>query len=217
LLLLLLVVAGVLRNGFGDEVVLAPKRAISVVPAQKLLLTRDSEALQSTAAPTRRNSFTDSCARAEGHYRPRMEPMTLDALIKVLQASISPIAMVSGVGLLLLSLTNRFARVTDRIRELARHRGKEANSAVERQITIFHQRARIIRNAVSAAVGCMLLASLMVLLLFAMAIWYVPAQLIVLLLFGASLLSLVTTLLLFLWDMRLSLSAVEEELKNGAA
>lgn len=140
--------------------------------------------------------------------------MTLDALIRVLQASISPIAMVSGVGLLLLSLTNRFGRVTDRIRELARQRQPdETNDRVKKQIDIFHQRARIIRSAVSAAVGCMLLASLMVLLLFAMAIWGVPAQLLVLMLFGASLVSLIAALLLFLWDMRLSLLAVEEELR----
>jgi len=43
----------------------------------------------------------------------------LDDLTRVLQASISPVALVSGVGLLILSLTNRFGRVTDRLRELA--------------------------------------------------------------------------------------------------
>ena len=143
-----------------------------------------------------------------------METMTLDALIKVLQASISPIAMVSGVGLLLLSLTNRFGRVTDRIRELLAQREPGHGSAsISRQVEIFHQRARIIRNAVSAAVWCMLLASFMVLVLFAMALWHVAAHALVLLLFGASLLSLITALLLFLWDMTLSLRAVDEELK----
>src|ERR1043165_8309898 len=110
--------------------------------------------------------------------------MSLDALIKVLQASISPVAMVSGVGLLLLSLTNRFGRVTDRIRELAREREDPAHKGgVEKQIQIFHRRARIIRSAVSAAVGCMLLASLMVLLLFVMAVAAIPAQGLVLVLF----------------------------------
>lgn len=138
----------------------------------------------------------------------------LDSLIRILQASISPIAMVSGVGLLLLSLTNRFGRVTDRIRELRRHSDPEAqNARIMKQIDIFHQRARIIRSAVSAAVGCMLLASFMVLLLFSMAIWQLPAHMFVLLLFGGSIVCLIATLLLFLWDMRLSLRAVEEELR----
>src|ERR1043165_9200710 len=119
----------------------------------------------------------------------------LDSLIRILQASISPIAMVSGVGLLLLSLTNRFGRVTDRIRDLKKHRAPDSpNDSIEKQITIFVQRARIIRDAVSAAVACMLLASLMVLMLFAMAIWHVPAQVAVLLLFGGSLVCLIATL-----------------------
>jgi hypothetical protein len=139
--------------------------------------------------------------------------MSLDALIKVLQASISPVAMVSGVGLLLLSLTNRFGRVTDRIRELASEREAPAHRPrVEKQIEIFHRRARIIRSAISAAVGCMLLASMMVLVLFVMAVAGIPAQALILLLFGASLISLITALILFLMDMRLSLRAVEEEL-----
>lgn len=138
----------------------------------------------------------------------------LDSLIRILQASISPIAMVSGIGLLLLSLTNRFGRVTDRIRELRRQRNlNEEEAGVLKQIDILHLRARIIRNAVSAAVGCMLMASFMVLLLFAMAIWHVSAHLFVLLLFGGSIVCLIVTLLLFLWDMRLSLRAVEEELR----
>jgi hypothetical protein len=138
----------------------------------------------------------------------------LDSLIRILQASISPIAMVSGVGLLLLSLTNRFGRVTDRIRELRRHGGGTTEDArVTKQIEIFHQRARIIRSAVSAAVGCMLMASFMVLVLFSMAIWHVRGHLFVLLLFGGSILCLIATLLFFLWDMSLSLRAVEEELR----
>jgi len=137
----------------------------------------------------------------------------MEPLIKILQASISPVAMVSGVGLLLLSLTNRFSRVTDRLRELTRERSA-ASAHVEKQIAIFNQRARIIRNAVSAAIGCMLLASIMVLLLFGMAVAHLPAALPVLLLFGGSIAFLIVALLLFFWDMTLSLRAIEEELKD---
>ena len=43
----------------------------------------------------------------------------METLIRILHASISPVALISGVGLLILSMTNRFARVTDRLRELA--------------------------------------------------------------------------------------------------
>ena len=41
-------------------------------------------------------------------------------LIPVLQVAIGPVILISGVGLLLLSMTNRFGRVIDRARSLAR-------------------------------------------------------------------------------------------------
>lgn len=121
--------------------------------------------------------------------------------------------MVSGVGLLLLSLTNRFSRVTDRLRELVHERRADPRAAIDVQIAIFHQRARIIRAAVGAAVGCMLMASVMVLLLFATAVFEWRADAVILLLFALSLLCLIGSLLLFLWDMHLSLRAVQRELE----
>ena len=39
---------------------------------------------------------------------------------KILQTSISPVVLISGIGLLVLSMTNRFARTTDRARALSK-------------------------------------------------------------------------------------------------
>lgn len=140
--------------------------------------------------------------------------MTLESLIKVLQASISPVALISGVGLLLLSLTNRFGRVTDRLRELvAERRGTGSNAHIDKQVEIFHRRARILRSAITASVCCMFMASVMVMLLFGMALFQLHAHLLVLLFFAASVACLVASLIFFLLDMRLSLDAVEEELQ----
>ena len=145
---------------------------------------------------------------------PAMDPGN-ERVIAILQASISPVALVSGVGLLLLSLTNRFGRITDRMRELARSRRDNAPTPhVEEQIAILTQRARIIRLAVSAAVTCMLIASVLILLLFATAVFDLQVEGLVLLLFALSLVYLIVSLLLFLWDMRLSLRAVQQELES---
>ena len=43
---------------------------------------------------------------------------TSSLFIKFLQACITPVAMISGVGLLLLTITNRLGRVVDRTRQL---------------------------------------------------------------------------------------------------
>jgi hypothetical protein len=145
-----------------------------------------------------------------------MDISTLDGLTRIFQASISPVALVSGVGLLILSQTNRFSRITDRLRELSRLRrsGAAGDRRLESQIDIFHRRARLLRLAISAAVACVLFASVLVLFLFAMAVLDVGLHLVVLLLFTLSLFSLIASLALFLWDMHLSLKAVQEELRD---
>lgn len=144
-----------------------------------------------------------------------MENTQLESLLKVLQASISPMALISGVGLLLLSLSNRFGRVTDRLRELSRARGgfHGASPRVERQVAVFVQRAHILQQSINSAVGCALFASVMVLGLFVMAAFGVSLQWLVLLLFSVSLVCLIVSVGLFLWDMHLSLVAVQEELR----
>jgi hypothetical protein len=42
--------------------------------------------------------------------------MLLNDLMTTLQLSIGPVILISGVGLILLSMSNRFARVIDRSR-----------------------------------------------------------------------------------------------------
>ena len=138
----------------------------------------------------------------------------LEGLTRLLQASISPVALISGVGLLLLSQTNRFSRITDRLRELARLRRElpARDEGLERQIAIFHLRARILRTAITGAIASLLLASVLVLTLFVSAVVQVVFHRLVLVLFALSLVCLVVSLVLFLEDMHLSLKAVEAEL-----
>jgi len=137
----------------------------------------------------------------------------LENLAGVLQASISPVALISGVGLLILSVSNRLGRVMDRLRELLdRRRSGASDSHIANQITVLHRRAGILRNSLTAAAICVLLASALVLLLFTVAMFGARLELLVIALFALSLLSLIASLVLFIWDMNLSLRAVEEEL-----
>src|SRR5258708_30932337 len=76
----------------------------------------------------------------------------LDGLTRVLQASISPVALVSGVGLLILSQTNRFSRVADRLRELAHERRENPgqHADLSAPIDVLLKRARILRVSIGA-------------------------------------------------------------------
>jgi hypothetical protein len=145
-----------------------------------------------------------------------MDLGTFESLTRVLQLSISPVALISGVGLLILSETNRFSRVTDRLRELSRIQREVPHNSekVESQVHIFHQRARILRHAISAAVSSVLVASIMVLHVFAIAVLNLHSSTPIVFWFALSLACLITSLVLFLVDMHLSLKAIQEEMKR---
>lgn len=144
-----------------------------------------------------------------------MQPFELDELVKILQTAISPVAVISGVGLLLLSLTNRIGRTTDRARALAAERRAAAPgvaSRLDRQIHILFRRARILRRSIALALGSVLFVSLIVVTLFAVYLWGARLQLVVVALFVLSLVCLVASLVDFLRDIVLSLAALRQEL-----
>lgn len=144
----------------------------------------------------------------------QVDAQNLESLTRVLQASISPVALISGVGLLILSQTNRLGRVMDRLRELVDARRAESapDPHIDRQIAMLHQRARILRASVSTAVVSVLLASVLVLLLFITAVFGASLDLLIVAVFASSLVSLIASLVLFILDMNRALRAVQEEL-----
>jgi hypothetical protein len=137
--------------------------------------------------------------------------MPLTALIPILQVAIGPVILVSGVGLLLLSMTNRLGRVIDRSRQLAHElRGAPPGerASVIAQIDVLCRRARIVRAAIAFAVVSMLVAAVLIIALFLMALldlgvgWPISA------LFVACMGCLIASLVLFIWDVNLSLNAL---------
>ena len=133
--------------------------------------------------------------------------MPLEHVIPVLQVAIGPMILVSGVGLILLSMTNRFGRIIDRAREIA-HSHHENGSA---QLHILLRRAAILRGDITLAVLSALLAALMIIALFVGTVLHMPVVPVVVTLFIACMLSLIVSLLLFIADLNLSLAALKLE------
>ena len=143
--------------------------------------------------------------------------MPLDELIPVLQTSIGPVILISGVGMRLLTMTNRFGRTIDRSRALISLRSESSNSrrlAVELQLGILWKRARLLRQAISLATVAALLAALMIIVLFMGTLVDLHVAVVVVLLFAACLTSLIGSLLFFLRDINLSLRALTHELEQ---
>src|SRR3954468_22462709 len=87
-------------------------------------------------------------------FRTRFGPMRLTDLIPILQVAIGPVILVSGVGLLLLSMTNRLGRCIDRSRLLAealRKADAQDRSRFVSQLKVLSRRARLVRLAIILA------------------------------------------------------------------
>ena len=133
----------------------------------------------------------------------------------MLQVAIGPVILISGVGLLLLTLTNRYGRTIDRARQLVRELRELAGADRERlegQIQILYRRARLIRLSITLAAVSVLLASVLIIVLFLTALLKLEVGLLISLLFIGSMLSLIGSLVAFIRDLHVSLMALKLEL-----
>ena len=94
---------------------------------------------------------------------------SVSELVPSLQIAIGPVILISGVGMLLLVMTNRFGRVVDRVRQLTKEsiNATPASLALLReQSEIFLRRAKILRLAIGFAAAAAWLAGLLIICLF---------------------------------------------------
>ncbi|HLF14880.1 MAG TPA: DUF2721 domain-containing protein [Bacteroidota bacterium] len=145
--------------------------------------------------------------------------MPVEHLIPILQVSIGPVILISGIGLLILSMTNRFARIVDRSRQLTRELRACSDSADERslqaQLSILIRRARLVRIAIFLAAISVLLAAVLIILLFLTALLGIDSAALITTLFIICMASLIVSLLIFLKDINLSLSAFTLEVSSA--
>jgi Protein of unknown function (DUF2721) len=148
----------------------------------------------------------------------RSAGMALRDLIPTLQVAIGPVILISGVGLLLLTMTNRFGRIIDRTRQIAiaLRSSETQNARAAAQLEILLLRARIVRGAIFFASLSVLLAAILVITLFLAVLFDVPVAAPIVILFAGSMGCLIVSLMLFLRDINLSLHALRLEVGDGA-
>ena len=146
-----------------------------------------------------------------------MTTTTFSELLPILQFSIGPVILISGVGLLLLTLTNRFGRMLDRARQLNQELGDgpppRKAEAIRIQIAILIRRATILRLSITLGSVTVLLSAVLMLLLFLGAWLQLELGGIIALVFCVALLCLIGSMLAFIRDMNLALAAVRHEVK----
>jgi hypothetical protein len=138
--------------------------------------------------------------------------------LPVIQLAITPVILLTGVGALMLTLTNRMGRVVDRTRALAgqmRVATAGERSHYEGQLQILWRRAKLVRMAVTFAGLSMFFACLLVLVIFVDASAKREFGIELVVIFVASVLSLVSALIAFLRDIWVSLHALALEVAKA--
>ena len=147
-----------------------------------------------------------------------METPVTSSLIPLIQTSTTPVILISGMGLLLLTMTNRMGRIIDRTRvyaaQLRQATGTE-RQALELQLNLTWRRAKIVRFALTAATSSMLMSAALVIVIFVGALLGRDLGGLMLGLFSAAMILLVAALAAFLRDIFVSLAALKLEVDQA--
>jgi len=141
----------------------------------------------------------------------------LNEIVPMLQVAIGPVILISGFGLLLLTMTNRLGRAIDRARLLKAelsHRTDEERAQALAQVAILYRRARVVRLSIILATLSALLASALIITLFVTALLHWEQGFFIGLLFIACMTALLASLIAFICDINLSLHALKLELES---
>ena len=144
-----------------------------------------------------------------------MEEIT--SFVKLLQLTISPIALISGVGLILLSLTGRLGRTIDRSRALVNEleSGDVFDKEKKRiQLDILFKRSKILRYSIVAISLSILTSSLIILILLIMNLFKVDLEWLGLIFFMLSILGIILSAIFLFIDVSLTLKALEFEVEG---
>jgi hypothetical protein len=141
-----------------------------------------------------------------------MPGIRLSEIVPILQVAIGPVVLVSGVGLLLLTMTNRLGRIIDwtrtLVRELPQLTGKE-RCRVKAQLRILLKRAKLIRRAIVLAAVSVLFAAVLIIILFVTALFRLESAWIISLLFIACMGCLIASLAIFMGEINQALAALK--------
>lgn len=142
----------------------------------------------------------------------------LNSLLPIIQLAITPVILISGMGALMITLTNRMARIVDRTRVVAEAMPgaePELRHHLESQLGIMWRRALLIRRAVTTNGLSMLVSCLMVVAIFGAAMFGWKLEVLLLVLFAASILLLIASLIDFLRDIFVSLHALHLQVERA--
>lgn len=143
--------------------------------------------------------------------------MSTEQLIQSLQGAIAPCIFISGLGLVLLSMTNRLGRSIDRIRTFTtalKTDPDDEKQLFHAQIRILYRRSRLLQAAIGLIATSMFFVSSIMLMLFSALAFNIQFIMLIKIFFTISLACFILALILFFWDVCLSLESLKIEMEH---
>jgi len=143
----------------------------------------------------------------------------IDQIAHIVQLSVAPVFLLTGVGTLLNVLSGRLARIIDRARVLEQQLEMPeppCGAAIRDELRVLEKRGRVIYYAVRLSTSSALLVCLVIAALFASSLLHGSIRLIVIGLFIAAMLTLIVSLALFLREVELAIGSFEIAIPAGA-
>jgi Protein of unknown function (DUF2721) len=127
----------------------------------------------------------------------------LDSVVHFIQLAIAPVFLLTAIGSMLGTMTNRVARIVDRARDLETQlaASPDARTPAHHELRALARRLRLINMAITCTVLSALLVCVSIGGLFLDAYWQRSLTTLVAWIFGASLLALIAGLGLFLREI----------------
>ncbi|MFC1771006.1 DUF2721 domain-containing protein [Candidatus Margulisiibacteriota bacterium] len=141
---------------------------------------------------------------------------TTKAFIEFLQACISPMVLISGVGLLLLSISNRLGRTIDKSRMLVKQLQNHALDKERKivQLKTLFKRSKILRLAIAAISISILSSSLIIPLLLIMNLCDLNLRILGIGFFLVSVFGIIISAVFLFIDVSLALKALDYEVRD---
>ena len=139
------------------------------------------------------------------------QAVVVSAIAHQIQMAVAPVFLLAGIGAFLNVMAQRLARTVERERSLERDFGsldEAAQGRVTAELHILDKRVTVVNLAITACTASALFVCILVAMLFVADLADVTFSRQIAWLFIISMLLLIVGLLLFLWEIRLAVSAL---------
>ena len=136
---------------------------------------------------------------------------------EIISAALAPILLISGAGLLALSIQNRYGRVIDRIREfnteMRENVGERRRESIDIQTELLVKRGAFLRNSLFLLFFSVVLSSLSSFIILLEALMGASLEPMATIFFSLALLSMFLGMIYAILDVSLSYVAIQKEIE----